>query len=107
MISRLLRHIQVPFARSFASFFPKCGRNSHRLIPSSTHAPESARFKLSGLDPNARYTIMNLDSGEAKIVSGRELFEKARPVFILDLPGHTVQTSAKLKWPNANALLMP
>ena len=49
---------------------------------------------------------MNLDLGEAKIVSGRELFEKARPVFILDLPGHTVQTSAKLKWPNANALLM-
>jgi hypothetical protein len=41
--------------------------------------------------------ITNLDSGEAKTLSGRELIEKGLPVSVQDQPGDTVLTYAKLK----------
>ncbi|MDQ1256782.1 MAG: Alpha-galactosidase, partial [Candidatus Hydrogenedentes bacterium] len=36
---------------------------------------ESARFRLNGLDPEARYRIRNFDESDTKEASGRELIE--------------------------------
>jgi alpha-galactosidase len=58
---------------------------------------ETARFKLAGLDPAARYTVTNLDSGEQKTFSGRELTEKGLPVSVQDQPGDTVLMYSRLK----------
>jgi alpha-galactosidase len=58
---------------------------------------ESACFKLSGLDPAARYSVTNLDSGTAKTYSGRELTEKGVTVSVTEQPGDTVLSYSKLK----------
>jgi alpha-galactosidase len=52
---------------------------------------ESARFKLLGLNPNARYSVTNLDAPEAKLeVSGRELMEIGLLVPIHSQPGSAI-----------------
>jgi alpha-galactosidase len=56
---------------------------------------ESARFKLTGLDPAARYVVKNLDSGETKMIPGRELIEQGLPVSVREQPGDTVITYTK------------
>lgn len=56
---------------------------------------ESARFKLAGLDPDASYRVTNLDSGEARTLSGRELAENGLLVAIKDQPGDAVITYAR------------
>jgi alpha-galactosidase len=49
---------------------------------------ESARFRLKGLDPAARYTVTNLDVPSAgSQMSGRELSEQGLLVSIKDQPG--------------------
>jgi len=58
---------------------------------------EVARFKLRGLDPVARYTFTNLDSGESQTLTGRELLEIGLAVTIADQPGSAVITYAKEK----------
>ena len=58
---------------------------------------ESARVRLRGLDPKARYTVTNLDSGEAKTLPGRELLEAGLPVAITNRPGHALITYTKAK----------
>ncbi|MGO8677387.1 MAG: alpha-galactosidase [Limisphaerales bacterium] len=58
---------------------------------------ESARFKLAGLEPEARYAITNLDSGEKKTFLGRELLENGLPVSVPDQPGDTVLTYSKVE----------
>ncbi|HOX58401.1 MAG TPA: alpha-galactosidase [Candidatus Paceibacterota bacterium] len=53
---------------------------------------ESARFKLRGLQPDARYRIVNLDSPDTKEMSGAELLEKGLPVSIAARPGSAILT---------------
>jgi alpha-galactosidase len=58
---------------------------------------ESARFKLVGLHPGARYAVTDLDSGEAKTLTGQELLEKGLLVSVQDQPGDTVLMYTRLK----------
>jgi len=53
---------------------------------------ETARFKLRGLDPVARYSIVEVGSGARCQVSGRELMEKGLSVAIHDQPGVAIVT---------------
>lgn len=54
---------------------------------------ELARFKLRGLDPNARYTVTNVDtSGGGEERTGRELMEQGLSVSLKDHPGSAVLT---------------
>jgi len=53
---------------------------------------EAARFKLRGLDPEARYTLKDLDAEGATEVAGRELMEEGLPVRIEEQPGAVVWT---------------
>ena len=57
---------------------------------------ESARFKLNGLDPDAKYTIINFDLPDKIIMTGKELMEKGLPITITDQPGAVVSVYKKI-----------
>ena len=48
-----------------------------------------ATFRLSGLDPSARYTVTDLATGKASICSGSELLEQGLAIDIEEKPGAT------------------
>lgn len=56
---------------------------------------DGARFKLSGLDPDARYAVARLDSGETKTLPGRELLDPGLFLTIPKQPGDVVVTYKK------------
>ena len=53
---------------------------------------ETARFRLSGLDPEARYLVTNLDVPGAAEATGRELMELGLAVTISEHPGSAIVT---------------
>ncbi len=56
---------------------------------------ESARLRLRGLDPAARYRVTDLDSGEARAMAGRELLERGLTVAIANQPGQALIVYAR------------
>ncbi len=48
---------------------------------------ESARLRLRGLDPAARYEVVDLDVGKSKTLSGKELLDRGLAVEIGQQPG--------------------
>ena len=58
---------------------------------------ESARFNLRGLEPDAHYTMKNMDASDSEEVSGRELMENGLVVNISDQPGAVVITYRKVE----------
>ncbi len=75
---------------------PEKGRGLVQAFRRDQSVYESARFKLAGLDPEARYAVTNLDSGDTRTVSGRELIEVGLSVEIADLPGDAVLVYTRL-----------
>ncbi len=57
---------------------------------------ESARLKLHGLDPDANYTISNLDSPDNTNINGKELMEKGLPISITNPSSAVVITYKKI-----------
>jgi alpha-galactosidase len=53
---------------------------------------ESARLKLRGLDPDAQYTVRDLDQPQGRQMSGRELTESGLLVSIREQPGAVIIT---------------
>jgi hypothetical protein len=53
-------------------------------------AYDSAHFKLRGLDANAEYNVVNLDTPVLLRMSGKELLEKGVPVQIDKAPGAVI-----------------
>jgi alpha-galactosidase len=51
---------------------------------------ESARLRLRGLDPDARYEVRNLDAEGATVMSGRELMETGLLVTLARRPDSAV-----------------
>lgn len=58
---------------------------------------ESARFRLSGLDPQSRYVVTNLDTAETQTISGQEMLDQGLLVAIKGKPGDAVITYAKTR----------
>lgn len=58
---------------------------------------ETARFKLRGLDPDARYTLKNFDAAAETEASGRELVENGLAVAIPTQPGAVIITYKRAK----------
>lgn len=56
---------------------------------------ESIHAKLHGLDPNAIYTVSNLDLGDTIEMTGRMLLERGLPIAINDQPGAVIITYKK------------
>ncbi len=52
----------------------------------------AARFRLQGLDPEASYVLMNADSPETTVTTGRELSTTGLPVLIDRRPGAVIIT---------------
>lgn len=48
---------------------------------------ESARLKLRGLDPDARYQLTDLDQSQAAEMPGKELMLNGLPVWMKSQPG--------------------
>ncbi len=76
---------------------PEQGRGLLQAFRRATSVYESARFKLRGLEPDARYVLTNLNSGNAQTLTGRELSEHGFSVAIEAQPGDTVITYTKAK----------
>jgi alpha-galactosidase len=53
-------------------------------------AEEVVRYKLRGLDPQARYAVTDLDTGQVQMLTGRELMVDGLPVAIPTQPGASV-----------------
>ena len=58
---------------------------------------EAARFKLGGLEPDAKYTLTELNSNQSVTRTGRELMEKGLPVTIGECPGAVVYVYTQAK----------
>jgi alpha-galactosidase len=58
---------------------------------------ESARLKLRGLDPEARYTVRDLDQPQGTQMAGRELTESGLLISIRQRPGAVVITYRRRK----------
>jgi alpha-galactosidase len=63
--------------------------------PQSTE--EATRYKLRGLDPQARYAVTGLDTGREQTLTGCELMDDGLPVTIRTQPGAVVLTYKQLK----------
>ena len=60
---------------------------------------ESARLRLHGLEPDAKYTLTNLDSPGDVEMTGRRLAKEGLPVTVADRPGAAVFTYRRAKYP--------
>jgi alpha-galactosidase len=62
---------------------------------------ETARFRLRGLEPDARYAVTDLDAGAPVEMTGRELMEGGLPVTIKGRPGAVVIAYKRAGQPKA------
>jgi alpha-galactosidase len=74
---------------------PEQGDGMVQLFRRAESPYESLRVTLRGLDPDAVYTLTNLDVPGATDVPGRELLEKGLAVAIEAKPGAVVMTYKK------------
>jgi alpha-galactosidase len=58
---------------------------------------ESARFKLSGLSPAARYRVTDLNGSAPIEIAGQELIEKGLPVSLSEMPAGAILVYQRLK----------
>jgi len=57
---------------------------------------ESARLRLRGLEPDARYAVSNLDSGQTDTLLGHELMSKGFLVTLADQPGSALLSYTRM-----------
>jgi len=76
---------------------PDLGRGAVQAFRRADSPYVSARLKLRGLDPDARYTLANLDTSGATEATGRELCEKGLPISIVEKPGSAILTYERAK----------
>jgi alpha-galactosidase len=74
---------------------PEEGRGVVQAFRRPESRYETARFKLRGLDPDAEYTLTNLDVSGTTQAKGSELLEKGLLVEILDQAGAVIVTYAR------------
>ena len=76
---------------------PDLGEGMVQAFRRANSPYESARFRLSALDPAARYRLKNVDLPGVTEVAGRELMDTGLPVSIKDRPGAAIITYKKSK----------
>jgi alpha-galactosidase len=55
----------------------------------------SARYKVLGLDPDARYVVSDLDADQPHLMTGRELMEAGLSIAVREKPGAALLTYRK------------
>jgi len=79
---------------------PEAGQGVVQAFRRANSFYESARFKLHGLDPQARYQVTDLDrAGARQEVAGRELMEKGLLVLAPNQPAAVVVTYSRMASP--------
>ena len=77
---------------------PETGEGMVQVFRRENSDYESARFRLHGLDPDARYKMSHLDEpGAAQKFSGRELGERGVPVTLHHRPDAVVLQYTRMK----------
>jgi alpha-galactosidase len=77
---------------------PDTGEGLVQAFRRRSSAREEARFKLRELDPNARYTVTNLDEpGASQEFAGSQLVQDGLVIIIRDQPGAAVFTYRQKK----------
>ena len=69
---------------------PAIGKGVVQVFRRGESIYESARIPLRGLDPQAGYTITDLDTKESKQMRGRDLLEQGWPVAFKSRPGSAI-----------------
>jgi alpha-galactosidase len=69
---------------------PDRGQGMVQVFRRSESIYKSADLRLSGLDPEARYRVRNLDSPEADIIAGRQLMDIGIPIVLNERPSAVV-----------------
>jgi alpha-galactosidase len=69
---------------------PDRGQGMVQVFRRSESIYKSADLRLSGLDPEARYRVRNLDSAEADVITGRRLMDVGLPVVLNERPSAVV-----------------
>ncbi len=69
---------------------PDLGEGMVQAFRRKDAANDSATYRLSGLNKEARYELTNLDQKSSEIVSGRDLSEKGLTVRLTEKPGAAV-----------------
>ena len=71
---------------------PEAGEGMVQAFRRAESVYESARFKLRGLDPDARYTLTDLDTPGSSEATGRDLMERGLLISVKERPGAVVIT---------------
>ena len=71
---------------------PDLSRGAVQAFRRAGSVYEAARFRLRGLQPEAQYTVRDVDAPEPTEVNGRELMEKGLYVAITDRPSAVILT---------------
>ncbi|MDI9603612.1 MAG: alpha-galactosidase [Acidobacteriota bacterium] len=66
---------------------PDEGRGVIQVFRHADSIYQAAQLPLRGLDPSARYEVADVDTGEARVLTGAELIETGVPVRIDTRPG--------------------
>ncbi len=66
---------------------PDEGRGVIQVFRRADSIYQAAQLPLRGLDPSARYEVADVDTGEARVLTGAELIETGVPVRIDTRPG--------------------
>ncbi len=74
---------------------PEIGEGMLQAFRREKSVYESARFKLRGLDPDARYTVKDIDTCDSEEMTGSELMEKGLVISISNQPGAVIITYKK------------
>jgi alpha-galactosidase len=69
---------------------PEAGEGLVQAFRRAECAEAFTRFRLRGLEADARYVVTDLDEGRPQQLTGRLLLERGLPVHIADQPGATV-----------------
>ena len=74
---------------------PEIGEGMVQAFRREKSMYESARFKLRGLNPDARYTVKDIDTCDSDEMTGSELMEKGLVISISNQPGAVIITYKK------------
>jgi len=76
---------------------PEIGEGMVQAFRRAKSVYESARFNLRGLEPDARYTVKDIDTCDAKEMTGSELMGKGLVISISNQPGAVIITYKKVE----------
>jgi alpha-galactosidase len=86
----------TPFDTSDAAWIawqfdrPKAGEGVVQVFRRPASQSESAHLKLHGLDPNASYTVTDVDSSSKTVLTGRDLMDSGLGVVLKERPGSSI-----------------